>query len=57
MFLTSEVDTENLKHGWCYLENVVDPSDPQRGCYKDAQWSEVDGRFWSNIACLEKSLE
>ena len=55
--LSSEVDDENKKYGWCYLENIVDPANPRNRCYEDAQWSEADGRFWSNVACLEEKKE
>ena len=30
--------------GWCFLENIADPSNPASRCYEDTQWSEVDGR-------------
>ena len=36
------------------MENIVDPENPTTDCYDDVQWSEVDGRFWSNIACFEE---
>jgi len=52
-----EVGIEDLEYGWCFLENIVDPANPQNGCHEDVQWSEVDGRFWSNIACFEENQE
>ena len=54
---SSEVGIEDLEYGWCFLENIVDPANPQNGCHEDVQWSEVDGRFWSNIACFEENQE
>ena len=36
------------------MENIVDPENPTTDCYDDVQWSEVDGRFWSNVACFEE---
>eukprot|EP00096_Caligus_rogercresseyi_P014325 TRINITY_DN681_c0_g1_i1.p1 TRINITY_DN681_c0_g1~~TRINITY_DN681_c0_g1_i1.p1 ORF type:complete len:303 (-),score=60.90 TRINITY_DN681_c0_g1_i1:130-1038(-) len=38
-------------NGWCFLDNVMDPSNPSKNCYADAQWSQSHGRFWSNLAC------
>ena len=54
---SSEVGIEDLEYGWCFLENIVDPANPQNGCHEDVQWSEVDGRFWSNIACFDENQE
>jgi len=42
---------EELEHGWCFLDNVQDPSDPTQDCFGDTQFSVADGRFWSNEAC------
>jgi len=33
---------------WCFLKNIPKPSTK---CFKDAQWSRKDGRFWSYKAC------
>ena len=50
----SDAPLQELENGWCFLENVVDPTNPTRDCYEDTQWSEVDGRFWSNQACFQE---
>ena len=44
----------DLEMGYCFLENILDYTNPERNCYEDVAWSEVDGRFWSNIACVEE---
>jgi len=49
-----DVGISDLEFGWCFLENIVDPENPTTDCYDDVQWSEVDGRFWSNVACFEE---
>ena len=51
----SDVGISDLEFGWCFLENIVDPQNPTNDCYEDVAWSEVDGRFWSNIACFEEN--
>jgi len=52
-----DVGIQDLEFGWCFLENIRDPQNPSEGCYEDVQWSEVDGRFWSNIACFEENQQ
>ena len=42
--LFSDAPVEDLEYGWCFLENVEDPTNPAINCYEDTQWSEVDGR-------------
>jgi len=39
-------------HGWCWLENVVEPRNPHFKCFEDAVYSARNGRFWSSQACL-----
>lgn len=41
--------------GWCFLANVADPTDPTKDCYEDVIWSATNGRFWSSLACQDKS--
>jgi len=38
--------------GWCFLENIQNPGNGTQNCFEDTQWSVVDGRFWSNLACI-----
>jgi len=38
--------------GWCFLENIKNPGNGTQNCFEDTQWSVVDGRFWSNLACI-----
>jgi len=40
--------------GWCFLENIKNPSNGTQNCFEDVKWSVVDGRFWSNLACIEE---
>jgi len=40
-----------LENGWCFLDNVQDPTNPTDHCFADTQFSVADGRFWSNQAC------
>ena len=40
-----DVGIQDLEFGWCFLENILDPQNPTKGCYEDVQWSEVDGRL------------
>merc|ERR550532_670976 len=49
-----DVGISDLEQGYCFLENILDFTHPERNCYEDVAWSEVDGRFWSNIACVEE---
>ena len=51
---SSDVGISDLEQGYCFLENILDFTQPERNCYEDVAWSEVDGRFWSNIACVEE---
>ena len=44
LLLCSDVGIQDLENGWCFLENIADPSNPASRCYEDTQWSEVDGR-------------
>ena len=50
----SDVGISDLEQGYCFLENILDFNHPEENCYEDVAWSEVDGRFWSNIACVEE---
>jgi len=51
----NEIGIEDLEYGWCFLENVENPENPTENCYEDVSWSAADGRFWSNLACLEEN--
>jgi len=35
-------------YGWCFLENIEDPTDATKNCFPDALWSFTHGRFWSH---------
>ena len=35
-------------YGWCFLENIEDPTDVTKNCFPDALWSATHGRFWSH---------
>jgi len=37
--------------GYCFLENVQDPSEPSSNCFSDTTYSPADGRFYSSLAC------
>jgi len=52
-----DIGLQELEFGWCFLENIQDPHNPTLGCYEDVQWSEVDGRFWSNSACFQENQQ
>lgn len=39
-------------YGWCFLENIEDPTDATKNCFPDTLWSETHGRFWSHRACI-----
>merc|ERR1719153_380534 len=41
-------------HGWCFLENIKNPGNGTENCFADTRWSVVDGRFWSNMACIDE---
>jgi len=41
-------------NGWCFLENIRNPVNGTENCFEDAKWSVVDGRFWSNMACIDE---
>merc|ERR1719431_1650276 len=41
-------------HGWCFLENIRNPGNGTENCFEDTKWSVVDGRFWSNMACIDE---
>merc|ERR1719495_1300597 len=41
-------------HGWCFLENISNPGNGTENCFEDTKWSVVDGRFWSNMACIDE---
>jgi len=43
---------EELEEGWCFLENLQDPSNPSENCYDDVEFSVADGKFWSAEACF-----
>merc|ERR1712038_1074774 len=43
---------EELAEGWCFLENLQDPSNPTENCYDDVEFSVADGKFWSTAACF-----
>jgi len=45
---------EERVHGWCFLENIRNPGNGTEYCFEDAKWSVVDGRFWSNMACIDE---
>merc|ERR1711976_125381 len=49
-----DVGISDLEQGYWFLENILDFTQPERNCYEDVAWSEVDGGFWSNIACVEE---
>ena len=53
----SDHGVPELEAGWCFLENLQDPANPTQDCYEDTQFSVADGRFWSNLACIEKQEE
>jgi len=42
-------------HGWCWLENIADASNPTFNCFPDVQYSPRFGRFWSEQACRPKA--
>lgn len=44
-------------YGWCFLENIEDPSDPTKNCFADALWSHTHGRFWSHRACVPDDVK
>jgi len=51
---------ESDSQGWCFLDHVQDPINPAENCFKDTEWSVVDGKFWSSDACSvekKKSVE
>jgi len=50
----NDIGIEDLEYGWCFLENVEHPENPTENCYEDVDWSAADGRFWSNLACVEE---
>jgi hypothetical protein len=39
---------EVTSYGWCFLENIEDPTDATKNCFTDALWSHTHGRFWSH---------
>jgi len=41
-------------HGWCFLDNIRNPGNGTENCFEDTRWSVVDGRFWSNMACIDE---
>jgi len=41
---------------WCFLKNIPDPDNHRKQCFKDAQWSYKDGRFYSYKACTVQSI-
>lgn len=43
---------DDFEEGYCFLENVKDPSKPSSNCFSDADWSVADGRFYSHQACI-----
>merc|ERR1712142_649163 len=45
---------EGANHGWCFLENVKNPLNGSENCFEDTNWSAVDGRFWSKMACTSE---
>jgi len=51
----AETGIEELENGYCFLENVQDPSNPANNCFDDTTWSESDGRFYSHAACQPSS--
>merc|ERR1711892_1437204 len=51
----NDVGIEDLEYGWCFLENVANAENPSDNCYEDVDWSAADGRFWSNLACVEEN--
>merc|ERR1712002_145376 len=38
-------------YGYCYLENIQDPTKPTKNCFNDAAWSSANGQFYSYKAC------
>jgi len=48
----ADLGFEEAEEGWCFLDNVQDPKNPTEDCFEDTTWSVVDGKFWSNQACL-----
>ena len=40
---------------WCFLENIRDPRDPTKHCFRDTEWSPTAGRFWSSEACKHRA--
>ena len=43
-------------YGWCFLENIEDPTDLTKNCYLDALWSPTHGRFWSHRVILHLDI-
>merc|ERR1719153_1670278 len=41
-------------HGGGFLENIKNPINGTENCFADTRWSVVDGRFWSNMACIDE---
>jgi len=41
-------------HGYCFLENILDPAEPTSSCFSDTEWSASDARFYSFLACAKE---
>jgi hypothetical protein len=54
---TQKTEGEETTYGWCFLENIEDPTDPTKNCYTDALWSHTHGRFWSHRACVPEEVK
>ena len=50
---TKLIKTLPNKLRWCFLEQVIDPKNPTKHCFKDVKWSKTDSRFWSYLAHQE----
>jgi len=51
---TFNVDDPDTQYGYCFLDNIQDPSNPSRNCFSDVSYSPADGRFYSFQACRDE---
>jgi len=54
---TNAVEGSEPAYGWCFLENIEDPTDATKNCFPDALWSFTHGRFWSHRACVPDDVK
>ena len=42
---------------FCFIDDIADPSKPDKNCFKDVKFSKTNGRFYSYDACKDEHEE